>query len=262
MPHNFNAELAAGYTSRAQISRIWTESWMASFGYCLSCTSESLTRTPGSTPLCDFVCPTCEHRYELKSKSSPHSHIVQDGGYDSMMRRMAEGNPPALLLLQYSRPRTAEEPASAVRLTALHPVFFTPEVVRKRPKPHVRPRTGALYQMCDLDLSRIPADGKITLLADGIERPHSEVRSDFKASERFAELPLKQRGWAALILSVIRATGKQHIFNADLYAQEATFRAAFPGNNNIRPKIRQQMQELEQLGYVERVASGEYIVKR
>jgi DNA-binding IclR family transcriptional regulator len=41
---------------------------------------------------------------------------------------------------------------------------------------------------------------------------------------------------------------------------EKTFAAAYPNNSHIRPKVRQQLQVLEALGYLERTAKGEYRV--
>ena len=44
----------------------------------------------------------------------------------------------------------------------------------------------------------------------------------------------------------------------DVYDKEHEFATVYPGNNNIRPKIRQQLQVLRDLGYVEFLGNGTY----
>lgn len=38
---------------------------------------------------------------------------------------------------------------------------------------------------------------------------------------------------------------------ADVYAHEAALAALYPGNNNVRPKVRQQLQVLRDRGWLE-----------
>jgi type II restriction enzyme len=47
----------------------------------------------------------------------------------------------------------------------------------------------------------------------------------------------------------------------DVYAFEARLAAIYPGNNNIRPKIRQQLQVLRDQGYLAFVGRGRYRVR-
>jgi type II restriction enzyme len=61
-----------------------------------------------------------------------------------------------------------------------------------------------------------------------------------------------------LTLRVIRSL-RQPAFSIDkLYAAEPVFSAAYPDNNNIRAKIRQQLQVLRDLGYLEFCGRGVY----
>lgn len=180
--------------------------------------------------------------------------MVQDGGYDSMMRQITAANAPALMLLHYS-PHWCVE-----RLIAVHPVFLTPDVIQKRNKPHLRPGTGKPYWMCSLDLIRVPPDGKILLVADGSVSDEAEVRTAFRESKRFEDVPLQKRGWPALVLAEVRRLGKREFCLDDLYAREAAMHAAYPENSHVRPKIRQQLQVLRDLGYIEFLAPGQYRV--
>lgn len=249
-------ELASHLNNNSQRARVISEAWFAGAGYCLNCSSNRLVPTRANTVARDCACPRCGQPYELKSSARVHTSIVQDGSYTAMMERVREGEAPALMLMHYSPQWHVQ------RLVAIHPVFLTPAVVVKRAKPHTRPGTGTPYQMCDLNLSFIPDDGKISVVKDGKARPHAEARRKFRESARFSEVPLAMRGWAALVLAAVRRIGKMEITNADLYAQEGIMHSAYPGNSHISDKIRQQMQVLERLGYVERIARGEYRVMR
>ena len=252
-----NPDLALHLNSPSQKARIISESWFAREGYCLNCSSNQLSATTPGTVARDFVCPRCGFPYELKSSAKAHVRIVNDGGYDAMMRRIHAAETPALMLLHRSTDWHVQ------RLVAIHPVFITPEVVRPRKTPHTRPRTGQKYLMCDLDLTRIPSDGKIILVEDASSRSPAVVRKLFHESMRFLDIPIEKRGWSALVLAVLRRIGNADITLQQVYAYEPLIRAAYPNNRHVREKIRQQLQVLRDLGYIEFVSKrGEYRVLR
>ncbi len=56
-----DTSLADSYTSGPRKSRVLSELWLESNGYCLSCDSAVLRRAPGNTRATDFLCPTCAH---------------------------------------------------------------------------------------------------------------------------------------------------------------------------------------------------------
>jgi type II restriction enzyme len=117
--------------------------------------------------------------------------------------------------------------------------------------------------MCDLNLSLIPPDGKIELISDGRIRPHAEARRKFLESVRFEDVPLAKRGWTALVLAAVREIRKKEFTLSDVYKFEQRMHKAFPQNSHIQPKIRQQLQELRDLGYLEFLDKrGEYRVLR
>ena len=207
-----------------------------------------------STEFRDFQCPMCAQGYELKSAARAHKSVVQDGGYDSMMRRINAHEAPALMLMHYSPDWTVR------RLVAIHPVFLTSTVVKRRQKPHIRPKSRAEYWMCDLDLTRIPMDGKIPVIQDSKVVNPAAVRAAFAASKRFGEIPLQQRGWTGLVLAAIRKLGKDQFTAADINQYADEMHRAYPENNNIEAKIRQQLQVLRDLGYLEFLARGNYRV--
>jgi len=168
-----------------------------------------------------------------------------------MMREIRAQNPPALMLLQYDPMWTVR------RLLAIHPVFLTPKVVRKRGRAlTARPN----YWMCSLDLTVIPADGKIIVVGDGEARPTAETRKAFRESKRFEDIPLAKRGWPALILSFVRKIGSEYFTIDDVMRFEEQMHAVYPENSHKREKVRQQLQVLMALGYIDRVSPGEFKV--
>ena len=48
------------------------------------------------------------------------------------------------------------------------------------------------------------------------------------------------------------------VYLADVYAHEAALAALYPGNNNVRPKIRQQLQVLRDRGWLAFNGRGTY----
>ncbi len=256
MELNCNPSLGDRLTRNTQRARVISEAWFGAQGYCLNCSSSRLEATRAGTEFRDFECPVCSQAYELKSSARAHASVVQDGGFDSMMRRIRAEEAPALMLMHYG-------PDWAVqKLVAIHPVFLTPAVVRKRPKPHIRPKSGAEYWMCDIDLTRIPPDGKVVLVSESQVVPVAKARAAFVASKRFEDIPLGKRGWTALVLACIRGLGKREFSLYEVYACEAVLQAAYPENRNVRDKIRQQLQVLRDLGYLEFAGAGEYRLLR
>lgn len=248
------AELGNHLRRNTQRARVISEAWFGAEGYCLNCSSGRVAATVAGTEFRDFECPACGQPYELKSSARAHTSVVQDGGFDSMMRRIRAEEAPALMLMHYSAGWQVQ------RLVAVHPVFLTSIVVRKRAKPHIRPKSGAEYWMCDLDLTRIPADGKIAVVTGADAVDPAAVRAAFAASKRFAEVPVAKRGWTGLVLDAVRKIGKTEFTLAEVYAHEAAQHAAYPGNSHVRDKMRQQLQVLRDLGYLEFAGRGQYRV--
>jgi type II restriction enzyme len=130
-------------------------------------------------------------------------------------------------------------------------------VVEKRPPlgEHAR-RAG--WVGCVIRLDRIPCDGEIAVVEGGAWVSKAFVRNKFRRFLPLETLAPERRGWATLTLSVIRTIGKARFSLADLYEREEEFAAIYPGNRHIRPKIRQQLQVLRDLGVLSFEGSGSY----
>jgi type II restriction enzyme len=254
-PHAMRLEcdltLAARYTSQAQIARVLTESWFAQNGYCLSCDCEQLARTAANSKASDFLCPSCAEAYELKAfRSAPPRRLV-DGAYGALISRLRAGNAPTLVLMHRDLKWNVQE------LTAIHHLFITPEVVEMR-KPLSPGARRAGWIGCNIRLDLIGPDARIPIVRSGILLNKEQSRSHFKTFQRLSDVPLRTRGWTTLTLKTIRKFGRPDFTLNELYAFEADFAERYPNNNNIRPKIRQQLQVLRDLGLLKFKGPGRY----
>ncbi|MGA3370730.1 MAG: DpnI domain-containing protein [Terracidiphilus sp.] len=239
------------YTSQSQRSRVISEAWFRSFGYCLSCDSEELRPTAANTKASDFVCPECDQSYELKSFALKPRRSLADGAYSAMMARIKSGEAPTLMLLERSQ-------AWDVRsLTAVHGKFLTPNVIVQRRALSTDARRAG-WVGCNIRLDLIAADAQISVVEDGRPSEPDVVRSAFRLFNRIGDLSLNARGWATLTLRVIRSIGADAFSLDDLYRREQLFSRVYPMNRNVRAKIRQQLQVLRDLRYVEFCGKGTY----
>ena len=51
-------------------------------------------------------------------------------------------------------------------------------------------------------------------------------------------------------MKAVKAIGRPEFTLDEVYAHEAALAALYPGNNNVRPKIRQQLQVLRDRGWL------------
>jgi type II restriction enzyme len=59
-------------------------------------------------------------------------------------------------------------------------------------------------------------------------------------------------------MKCVEAIGKRDFQLDDIYAFEDRLSRIYPGNQNVRPKIRQQLQFLRDRGYLDFVSRGYY----
>ncbi len=59
-------------------------------------------------------------------------------------------------------------------------------------------------------------------------------------------------------MKAVDLIGRPEFALDDVYAHEARLSAIYPDNNNVRPKIRQQLQVLRDNGYLEFLGGGRY----
>jgi len=60
------------------------------------------------------------------------------------------------------------------------------------------------------------------------------------------------------VLNVVRALGKQEFLLPEVYAHADQLQRLHPQNRNVLAKIRQQLQRLRDMGFVEFLGGGRY----
>lgn len=230
------------YKSASQRARIFSEGWIEENFGCPKCAG-ALERTRNNTSARDFVCSPCGYGFELKAKNGTFGTRIADGAYQTMLASIRSDACPHLLLLSYT-------PDYRVRdVTAVPRQFLVEEIVlpRKPLGPHCR-RAG--WQGCNLDIGRLPSDGRIKCVTNFVSVPQAAIRTAWTQAEFLAECESTQRGWLALTMALVRRLDKEVFSLSDLYALEGEAKKAFPNNQHIREKLRQQLQRLRDKGWL------------
>jgi type II restriction enzyme len=245
-------DVGAPYKSASQRARVLTETWALENMYCPACPSDQLEKTRTNAEAVDFICTRCEAPFQLKSSASGFGRRVVDAAHEAMMRAIRDDRLPHLLLLHY-----AMEAASVVDLLLVPKSSISPSAIQaRRPLSSTARRAG--WVGCNILLDLVPPEGKITLVADGKIASEHSVRESFRTVERLSSIAAPERGWTLDVLTAVRSLQVETFALQDAYSFEETLAAMHPENRHIRPKIRQQLQVLRNLGYLEFVERGLY----
>jgi type II restriction enzyme len=244
---------AAGFKSRCQIARKVTETWAGANLYCIACESDHVTSLPCNAEAVDFSCVICGAAYQLKAMRSWNERRVPDAGYDAMMRALKSDSTPNLLLMQYSDDWLVHN------LLLVPSFFFSATAVQKR-KPLGLGARRAGWIGCNILLSEIADEGKIRVISQGVPESPRIVRDRFQTVRPLANVHARTRGWTLDVLRMIRRLGQERFSLQDVYAYEGDLSATYPSNRNVRPKIRQQLQVLRDIGFIDFEGSGRYRV--
>lgn len=251
MKLGFEESGQAAYDSGSQKARVLTETWAAMNAFCPNCSEGSLTKLPNNAPVADFVCQTCKEQYELKSQKGSFGPRIADGAYKTMMERLTSNTAPNLLLLKYRPEQGVQD------LVIVPKQFFVPSIIEKRP-PLAPTARRAGWVGCNILLSRVPDEGKIFIVRDRVPQDRNAVKIQWKQSLFLRDAGVFSRGWLLDIWTCVLEIGRSEFTLHDVYAFEARLKAAWPGNENVRPKIRQQLQFLRDRGKLQFIGGGRY----
>jgi type II restriction enzyme len=247
-------ELGHAYKSGSQIARVLSEDWCGRELYCAACNSDRLSSSKVNAPAVDFVCPVCGQPFQLKSLKTWNQKKIVDAGYDSMIRAIRSDKVPNLLVLQYSTDWLVKN------LLLIPSVFFSETIIEKRSPLSSKARRAG-WVGCNILLDRIPQDGKIAVVSNGSTVAEQQVRQEFSRIRKLADVPPAVRGWTLDVLTAVRKLGKVRFSLQELYQLEPYLQRIHPRNQNVRPKIRQQLQILRDLGLIEFTRPGNYAVR-
>lgn len=250
------AERASVFESASQNARVWTENWVAHRLFCPNCGAASLNQHPANRPVADFLCATCGEDYELKSQKGRFGRKIVDGAYTTMTARLQARDNPNLILMNYDRAAL-----SVTNLIVVPKHFFTPAIIEARPPLALTARRAG-WRGCNILLGDIPEAGKIWLVRDGDLLGREHVLETWRRTLFLREAGTAARGWLLEVMKAVEDAvaqgGRPEFTLEDVYAAEARLSALYPGNRNVRPKIRQQLQVLRDRGWLEFAGRGRY----
>jgi type II restriction enzyme len=162
-------------------------------------------------------------------------------------------SPPSFCFLRYNS-ATWE----VTDLFVIPSFFFTLEAIEKR-QPLSATARRAGWIGCNILLNRIPAAGKLFYVHDRAVTPMSKIRSSWSRMLSLKNETAPNKGWLLQVLKCVEELPRREFSLIDIYAYEPRLRAIYPGNNNIQPKIRQQLQQLREKGYIRFLGNGNYL---
>lgn len=252
MDLRLNDKLISEYHSGSQMARVLTESWVGDNFFCPRCGNAHIRHFVNNRPAADFFCPVCNNQYELKSKRGSLGRKVADGAYDTLISRITSNENPDFLFMSYSI-----ESMCVTDLIMIPKYFFVPEIIEKRaPLPLTARRAG--WVGCNIVIEQIPQQGRVVIVRGGIEEDRELVMERVSLSQRLSTENLHARGWLMDILKCVNSFSSEEFSLTDMYQFENYLFEKHPENNNIRPKIRQQLQLLRDKGVIEFLGMGRY----
>lgn len=245
-------ETQTPYASGSQSARAWTEEWVHKQVYCPNCGSATIDAFPNNSPVADFYCASCKEEYELKSQKVAFRDKILDGAFRTKCERLAANNNPSLFLLNYDL-----KLLSVMNLFVVPKHFFVREIIEERkPLSPVARRAGWIGSK--ILLSQIPEAGKIFIVRAGRPEPKESVLAKWQRTLFLRDQKQDARGWLIEVMKCVEAIGMPEFRLEDVYAFEDELSRIYPGNQNVKPKIRQQLQFLRDRGYLDFVSRGYY----
>ena len=107
-------------------------------------------------------------------------------------------------------------------------------------------------------MARVAEAGRIFILRDGVPEPKDEVLAKWRQTLFLRREGIEARGWLIEVMKAVEMIRRPEFDLDDVYAFERHLSTIYPGNNNVRPKIRQQLQVLRDNGYLDFVSRGRY----
>lgn len=244
------------FTSGTQKAKDITEAWVATSMFCPNCGNSRLNQFPANLPVADFFCTKCQDQFELKSQKKAFGNKLANGAYQTKIDRLNSDNSPNLILLNY------EAVALTVRNVCLVPKrFFVANIIEKR-KPLKPTARRAGWVGSNILLGKVPKSGRIFLIKNDQIIDRDTVLSQWQKTAFLSNISHSARGWLLEVMNCVEQLNPDGFSLSEVYAFENHLSDLYPGNNNVRPKIRQQLQVLRDNGYLEFMGGGNYRLAR
>lgn len=248
----YREDLLNKYKSPSQRIRVLSESWCLNQMYCPACPSPIIKSYSNNEKVKDFFCPECGEFYQLKSQSVPFKSRVVDGAYGVMMEAIHTGAIPNFLFLYYSKTDYS------IQNMLLVPRFFFSESIIEKRKPLSDTARRAGWVGCNILFGNLAEEGKIKVIEKNAALSAEGVRESWDKVGFLKETKPQSKDWINDIMWCIGQLDKKEFTLKELSAYERHLKVLHPDNNNIVPKIRQQLQFLRDKDYLRFVGKGQY----
>ena len=138
--------------------------------------------------------------------------------------------------------------------------YFTSEIIIKR-KPLNKTARRAGWVGCNIDITKVPENGRIFLIKNSEVISKEKVQSKWKRTEFLRTKRGESKGWIIDIMNCVDEIQQETFTLKEMYVFENRLKQKYPNNNFIKDKIRQQLQFLRDKGYLEFVNRGIYRLK-
>ncbi|MFH2106349.1 MAG: DpnI domain-containing protein [Candidatus Micrarchaeota archaeon] len=252
----YDKKLVCNYKSKSQIARVLTENWFLRQMYCPNCLASPVNKEKDNSKVVDFSCFYCRRFFQLKGQNKKFGLKMNDGAYSPMIERIEAGKSPDFFFMEY----TPEE--YVVKNLLLVPSFFVTSSVIEKRTPLSKHAVRAGWTGCNILLSKLPEEGKITVIKNEREIEKEEVKRVYhKLIFLEAEKPT-QRSWITDVLRCVQNLDKENFVLDEVYCFENELKQLYPNNLHIKDKIRQQLQILRDKGILEFEGQGKYKLRR
>lgn len=244
MKLNFQTSLAKNYSNSSQKIRAMSEPWTEQNIFCPNCWSK-IKNLENNKAVSDFLCEECLENYEQKASKYKFKWKVLSSEYYTLIKRLEEKNKPHFFFLHY-----LDWIFSVNDFFVVPKYFFVAEIIEKR-RPLSSTARRAGWTGSNILFSKIPNSWKIYYIEDW------EVVSKEKILEKWQKTAFlkdikkdKLKGWILDIMNCIESLNKKEFSLNEIYAFENDLRMLHAENNNIKAKIRQQLQFLRNKNYL------------
>ncbi len=245
-------DVAKNYSSHSQQIRVISEYWVNKSIFCPNC-GDSLNNFDNNKPVADFYCLHCSEEYELKAKHGVMGKKIVNGAYFTMIERLESNNNPNFFFLTYDN-TTLE----IRNFLAIPKYFFIPDIIEKRNPLNISARRAG-WVGCNIVMNNIPEFGKIFYIQKGVVSPKEDVLYKWSRTEFVKGThDIEAKGWMLDVLICVERIKKNEFSLEEVYKFESYLKAKHPHNNNIKAKIRQQLQYLRDRKVIEFVGRGKY----
>jgi type II restriction enzyme len=192
----------------------------------------------------------------LKSKGGALGNKIVNGAYGTMIERLNSDNNPNFFLLTYEK-----EFFRVKDFLTVPKYFFVENIIEKRAPLGPKARRAG-WVGCNIVINNIPEFGKIFYVRNGVKKSKEEVLSKWgKTNFVKTTSDIDAKGWLFDISLCIDQLKKREFSLDEVYDFEPLLKSKHPANNNVKAKIRQQLQILRDKGILEFKGSGWYELK-